>query len=144
MTKPPAPGTYVIVNKALSPTNERLAITYNGLNQPLTVNIKTDSSHQRWIVQDHDQNTKSLVPVDATTLQAAWGEDCATARPAHSYVWTITETDSGYRRVPPRSFIQDGVGTAFWGVADAVDNAPLVAGSDTGDEKHRWSFERVL
>ncbi|KAG1790827.1 uncharacterized protein HD556DRAFT_1445847 [Suillus plorans] len=137
MTKPPAPGTYVIVNKALSPNNERLAITYNGLDQPLTVNIKTDSSHQRWIVQDHDQNTKSLVPVDATALQAAWGADCATALPAHSYVWTITETDSGYS-------IQDGVGTAFWGVADAVDNAPLVAGSDTGDEKHRWSFERVL
>ncbi|KAG2051955.1 hypothetical protein BDR06DRAFT_915777 [Suillus hirtellus] len=137
MTKPPAPSTYVIVNKAFSPTNERLAITYNGLDQPLTVNIKTDSSHQRWIVQDHDQNTKSLVPVDATALQAAWGEVCATALPAHTYVWTITETDSGYS-------IQDGVGAVFWGVADAVDNAPLVAGSDIGDEKHRWPFERVL
>ncbi|KAG1861414.1 hypothetical protein C8R48DRAFT_774160 [Suillus tomentosus] len=113
MAKPPVPGTYVIVNEALSPTNERLAITYNGLDQPLTVNIKTDSSHQL----DHDQNTNFLVPVDATALRAAWGADCATALPAHSYVWTITETDSGYT-------IQDGVGTAFWGVADAVDNAP--------------------
>ncbi|KAG1821254.1 hypothetical protein EV424DRAFT_1539292 [Suillus variegatus] len=137
MTKPPVqgivPGTYVIVNKALSLTNERLAITYNGLDQPLTVNIKTDSSRQLWIVQDHDQNTHTLVPIDARALQAARDADCATALPAHNYVWSIRTTDSG-------SSIQDVLGTVFWG-ADAVDNAPVTIEPD--NEKHRWSFEPV-
>ncbi|KAG1861416.1 hypothetical protein C8R48DRAFT_673497 [Suillus tomentosus] len=117
MTKPPVPGTYVIVNRALSLNDERLAITYNGLDQPFTVNIKTDSSRQLWIVQVHGQNTRSLVPVDATALQAARDADCVTALPAHNYVWTIIKTDSGFS-------IQDDVGTVFWG-ADAVDNAPV-------------------
>ncbi|KAG2051965.1 hypothetical protein BDR06DRAFT_958294 [Suillus hirtellus] len=132
MTKPPSlvPGTYVIV-KALSPNNERLAITYNGLDQPLTVNIKTDSSRQLWIVQSHGPNTHTLVPVDARALQAARDADCATALPAHDYVWSIRQTDSGYS-------IQDEVGTVFWG-ADAVDNAPVTIEPD--NEKHRWFFE---
>lgn len=136
MTKPPLEGTYVVVNRALSPNNERLALTYNGPDQPLTVNIKTDSSRQFWIVQNHDQSTDSLVPGGATALQAARIADYATALPARNYVWTIRTTDSGYT-------IQDGAGTAFWGVADALDNAPVTIGSDTGDETHRWSFERV-
>ncbi|KAG2090599.1 uncharacterized protein F5147DRAFT_25996 [Suillus discolor] len=136
MTKPPR-GTYVIVNRVLSPTDERLAITFNGPEQPLTVNTRTDFSNQRWIVQDYDQNTKSLVPVDATALQVAWGADCATVLPAHNYVWTIRETDSGYT-------IQDGGVTVFWGVANAVNNATVTIGTGTGDEKQRWFFERVL
>ncbi|KAG1900491.1 uncharacterized protein F5891DRAFT_1188399 [Suillus fuscotomentosus] len=134
MTKPPVPGTYVIVNRALSLNNERLAITYNGLDQPFTVNIKTGSSRQLWIVQDHGHNTRSLVPVDATDLQAARDAGCVTALPAHNYVWTIIKTDSGFS-------IQDDVGTVFWGVADAVDNAPVTIEPD--NEKHRWSFEQV-
>ncbi|KAG1790828.1 uncharacterized protein HD556DRAFT_1389172 [Suillus plorans] len=134
MTQPLEPGTYVIVNKIPCPTNERLAITYNGPDQPLTVNIRTDSSRQRWIVEN---KTRSLVPVDATDFQAVWDADCARTIRKYNFAWIIQPTNSGYT-------IQDDTGTAFWGVLDAVNNAPLVVGYDTGDEQHRWSFERVL
>ncbi|KAG2090598.1 uncharacterized protein F5147DRAFT_724507 [Suillus discolor] len=141
MTQPFEPGTYVIVNRVPCPTNETLAITYNGPDQPLTVNIRTDSSRQRWIVQDYRhidiENAKSLVPVDATDFQAVWDADLVQTAQKYNFVWIIQRTNSGYT-------IQDDIGTAFWGAVDAVDNAPLVVGSDTGDEKHRWSFERVL
>ncbi|KAG1900492.1 uncharacterized protein F5891DRAFT_1188400 [Suillus fuscotomentosus] len=139
MTQPLEPGTYVIVNKIPCPTDERLAITYNGPDQPLTVNIRTDSSRQHWIVENyrHTDNSKYLVPVDATDFQAVWDADCARTFQKYNFVWIIQRTNSGYT-------IQDDTRTAFWGALDAVNNAPLVVGSDTGDEKHRWSFERVL
>jgi hypothetical protein len=43
----PAPGVYVIVNRVLSPDDERLAITFNGPDRPATVTARTDGPAQR-------------------------------------------------------------------------------------------------
>ena len=43
----PAPGTYVIVNKVCSPYGDKLAITFNGEGNALTVTPSANSSSQR-------------------------------------------------------------------------------------------------
>ncbi|KAG0707080.1 hypothetical protein DFH29DRAFT_75268 [Suillus ampliporus] len=133
MSKPPA-GTYVIVNRVLSPHDERLAITFNGSDRPLTATARTDSASQHWIVKDYDAKTQSVAPASAQNLQAAWGSGFVTVLPAGGYVWTIRQTNSGYT-------IQDGGVTVFWGVADAVNNTNVTIGAGTGGEKQRWILE---
>lgn len=137
MSKPPA-GTYVIVNKYPSPNDGKLAITFNGSNQPLTANIRTDSPTQRWIIRDYDANTQSVTPVNATSLQAAWGSGYVTVLPAHNYVWTIRGQDNGTGYT-----IQDGGVTVFWGVAVALNNTNVTIGSATGNDKQKWLLERA-
>ena len=46
MSKPPA-GLYIIYNRVLSPTGEKLAITYNGERNAVTVTPFSDSPVQR-------------------------------------------------------------------------------------------------
>jgi len=46
MSKPPA-GLYIIYNRVLSPTGEKLAITYNGERNAVTVSPFSDLSVQR-------------------------------------------------------------------------------------------------
>ena len=43
----PAAGTYVIVNRVLSPKGEKLAITFNGQGHAATVTARSDSAAQR-------------------------------------------------------------------------------------------------
>jgi hypothetical protein len=43
----PSPGVYVIVNRVLSPNDERLAITFNGPDRPATMTVRTDDPAQR-------------------------------------------------------------------------------------------------
>ncbi|KAJ8594648.1 hypothetical protein M405DRAFT_729517 [Rhizopogon salebrosus TDB-379] len=92
----PAPGVYVIVNRVLSPDDERLAITFNGPDRPATVTARTDGPAQRWIIGDYDPKTQSVSPTSAPNLQAAWGSGFVTVLPAGGYVWTIRQTDTGY------------------------------------------------
>ncbi|KAG2038680.1 hypothetical protein BDR03DRAFT_954059 [Suillus americanus] len=133
----PASGTYIIANRVPSPNDERLVITFNGPDQPLTVKARSDCPSQHWIIQDYDANTQSVTPVSAATHQVAWGTGHATVLPAYGYVWTIRYTNTGYT-------IQDGGVTAFWGVADVVDNATVTIGPGTGNENQRWFLEGVL
>lgn len=42
----PAPGSYIIYNRALSPSGEKLAITFVGQGNTLTVTPKTNSTTQ--------------------------------------------------------------------------------------------------
>ncbi|OAX40927.1 hypothetical protein K503DRAFT_768162 [Rhizopogon vinicolor AM-OR11-026] len=132
----PAPGVYAIVNRVLSPNDERLAITFNGSDQPATATVRTDSPAQRWVIADYDTRTQSVSPQSSQNLQAAWGSGFVTVLPAGNYVWTIRNTDTGYT-------IQDGGVTVFWGVANAVDGAEVTIGDGTGNEKQRWFFEKI-
>ncbi|KAG0707081.1 hypothetical protein DFH29DRAFT_75286 [Suillus ampliporus] len=134
--RPPA-GIYVIVNRVLSPNDERLAINFNGSDKPLTVKIRADSAPQRWIVKDYDAKTQAVVPESAPSLQAAWGSGFVTVLPQHNYVWTIRQTNSGYT-------IQDGGVTVYWGLADAVNDAKVTIGAGTGNEKQRWFLQRLV
>ncbi|OAX33577.1 hypothetical protein K503DRAFT_700206 [Rhizopogon vinicolor AM-OR11-026] len=132
----PAPGVYVIVNRVLSPNDKRLAITFNGPDQPATATVRTDGPAQRWVIADYDTRTQSVSPTNAQNLQAAWGSGFVTVLPAGKYVWTIRKTDTGYT-------IQDGGVTAFWGVEEAINGAEVTIEVGTGNEKQRWFFESV-
>ncbi|PBK78946.1 hypothetical protein ARMGADRAFT_1093633 [Armillaria gallica] len=59
-----------------------------------------------------------------------------TVLPAHSYVWTIRETDTGVT-------IQDGGRTVFWGLANASENSQVTIGAGTGDIQQKWVLMRV-
>ncbi|KAJ8594649.1 hypothetical protein M405DRAFT_857990, partial [Rhizopogon salebrosus TDB-379] len=74
----PSPGVYVIVNRVLSPNDERLAITFNGPDRPATMTVRTDDPAQRWIIGDFDSKTQSVAPTSAPNLQAAWGSGFVT------------------------------------------------------------------
>jgi len=132
----PADGTYVIVNRVLSPNDEKLAITFNGEGNTATVTPLSSSPSQRWIVKNYDAKTQSVTPVSATNLQAGWGSGVVTVIPAGGYVWTLRSSDTGYT-------IQDGGVTVFWGVANASSGGPVTIGSGTGNEKQRWFFEKA-
>ena len=47
---PPAPGNYYIINRLLSSTGDKLAITFNGVGKPVTVTALAYSDTQKvWI-----------------------------------------------------------------------------------------------
>lgn len=65
-----APGTYIIVNRVLSPNDEMLAITFNGRGKTATVTPTTAAtSAQRWVIKDYDTKTQYVTPADAPDLQ---------------------------------------------------------------------------
>ncbi|PBK70938.1 hypothetical protein ARMSODRAFT_934509 [Armillaria solidipes] len=133
----PAPGTYKIINRVLSVNNKQLAITANAEGKAATVTEESSSNTaQQWVIADFDSNTQSMAPVARPSLQAAWGSGFMTVLPAHSYVWTIRETDIGVT-------IQDGGRTAFWGLANASGNSQVTIGAGTGDIQQRWILMRV-
>ena len=105
-------GTYSIVNKVPSSDNLQRVITFNGNGQTVTVSsddplasqqvYPASINHliclvsptlQQWIVEDYDERTQSISPVDGDGLQCAWGQGVVTVLPAHNYVWTITQNE---------------------------------------------------
>jgi len=72
MARPaPSPGAYIIVNRVLSPDDERLAITYNGQSNAVTVTPKKDGETQRWIIEDFGSGKSSVVSYNSQKDQAA-------------------------------------------------------------------------
>ncbi|KAF9795706.1 hypothetical protein IEO21_11077 [Rhodonia placenta] len=132
----PSAGTYIIYNRVLSPTGEKLAFTFTGQNKTQTVTPLSNNETQKWIIKDYNSNTQTISPESNANLQAAWGDQGVTVLPAGAYVWVIRSTDSGYT-------IQDGKQTVYWGVADAVDNANVTITAGTGNEKQRWIFHQA-
>ncbi|OJA18342.1 hypothetical protein AZE42_06209 [Rhizopogon vesiculosus] len=130
------PGVYAIISNVFSAEDEALVITYNGVNQPVTVTVWTDNPTQHWVIGGDDTEPQCVSPESAQDLQPAWGDNFVTVLLAVNYVWTISNHGTGYT-------IQDGGLTVFWGVADAVDGAGVTIGPGTGDETQRWSFESV-
>ncbi|OJA18337.1 hypothetical protein AZE42_06215 [Rhizopogon vesiculosus] len=89
-------GVYAIINRVLSPEDERLAITFNGEDETVTVTDWTNDTTQQWVIADYDTTTQSVSPGSDQSLQAAWGDDVVTVLTAGSYVWTIRNNDTGY------------------------------------------------
>ena len=50
----------------------------------------------QWDLQNYDENTQAVVPVEATNLQAAWGDEGVKVLKAGNYVWTIRGSEEGY------------------------------------------------
>lgn len=140
MTRP-EPGTYIIYNRVLSPTGEKLAITFNpayGGPKTATITPKSGDNRQKWIVANYDSNTQSFAPLTETSSQACWGPGIVGVLPAGNYVWTVKSSDSGYT-------IRDGRNSpgATWQLTDANNNAMIYITGDNGSEKTKWIFERA-
>jgi len=136
----PARGTYIISSRA-SPGGERLAITYNGQSNAVTVTPKKDTSvTQYWIISSFGEfgsGKSTVVPYNSQRDQAAWGKGYVTVLPAGNYVWILEETAGGWT-------IQDGGKTAFWGLDQATQNSQVTIGPGTGHERQRWILEKVV
>jgi len=135
MSRPPA-GDYVIYNRVLSPTGQKLAITFHGNNKNVTVRPWASTTNQVWTLEDYDRKTQSVSPKNAGRLQAAWGDNVVQVMNAGGYVWTIRGSNSGYT-------IQDGGVTVHWGVASATNGASVSIGKDAGGPDQRWVLEQV-
>ena len=114
MSRPP-PGNYIIYSRILGPTGQKLAITFHGDDRFATVepyghqknqvvrnplfSVIISINHYRylqWDLQNYDENTQAVVPVEATNLQAAWGDEGVKVLKAGNYVWTIRGSEEGY------------------------------------------------
>ncbi|KAG8882828.1 hypothetical protein FRB97_004404 [Tulasnella sp. 331] len=133
----PADSTYYIINRVLSPTGEKLVITYNGQNQAATVTpMAANDAKQQWKIQDYDANTQYVIPVSHPNEQAAWGAGFMTVLPAGGYVWNIRSSDGGYT-------IHDGGVTNVWGVLTANGGQSVTISHDGPREGQRWIFQKV-
>lgn len=112
----PSEGNYVIYNRILSPTGEKLAITYSGtVNQNATLTPLDNTSHQivsftglrsvyriltttQWVLKNSGSTAQSISPQSATGLQAAWAgnHDYVRVQSAAGYVWNVKSNDDGY------------------------------------------------
>ena len=135
MSKPSA-GRYVIYHRVLSPSGEKLAITFNGQSNYATVTPLTNSNSQIWNVRDYNSTTQSVSPVSNSGLQCGWGNGGVVVLPAGGYVWIIRNTDSGYT-------IQDGGRTAYWGVDEAYEGQNVAIEGGDGGIFQNWIFEQV-
>jgi len=135
LARPPA-GNYLIYNRVLSPTGQKLAITFQGADQYATVEPFGYNKSQVWKLQDYDAYTQAIVPVEATSLQAAWGDQGVKVIEAGNYVWAVRDGDEGYT-------IQDGDLTAEWGITKGYAGEKITIGKDYGVPNQRWVFEKV-
>ncbi|OAX32154.1 hypothetical protein K503DRAFT_870302 [Rhizopogon vinicolor AM-OR11-026] len=130
------PGVYAIINNVFSHEDEALVITFNGINEPVTVTVWTDDPAQHWVIAGDDTMAQCVSPEGAQDLQPAWGDHFVTVLLGVNYVWTIKNRGTGYT-------IQDGGQTVFWGVEDAVAGAGVTIGAGTSSETQKWSFESI-
>jgi hypothetical protein len=136
MSAPPA-GSYVIYNRVLSPTGDKLAITFGGQGKNLTVTPLTNASTQIWQIGS-GTGTQTVVPASNTGLQVGWGNPGPVPLTPGGYVWTIRTGDNGYT-------IQDGGKTASWNLPSATGNSDvaITPGDQATNEKYRWIFASV-
>ncbi|KAF5347770.1 hypothetical protein D9756_010314 [Leucocoprinus leucothites] len=91
-----APGKYYIINRVLSPTGEKLAMTFEGQGKLAKAMPLTRSTTQVWSIENYNDKTQSFSPEDSKNLQAGWG-DGVVIIPAGNYTWTVRKEEDGYR-----------------------------------------------
>jgi hypothetical protein len=51
----------------------------------------------QWTLQDYvSYNAQAVIPMEATNLQAAFGDNVVKVMKANSYLWVIRSGDEGY------------------------------------------------
>ncbi|KAG8772803.1 hypothetical protein FRC12_002882 [Ceratobasidium sp. 428] len=131
----PPPDTYIIYNRVLGASGRRLAMTFNGDKQPITVTpLDPSNVKQHWVIEDYDSHTQHVKPRERQDLEAGWGESIYTL-PLGNYVWNIT-SDNGY-------VIKDGGRSIMWSINSATDKVSVVPIADSTGEKQRWVFHKV-
>ncbi|CCO37692.1 hypothetical protein BN14_11851 [Rhizoctonia solani AG-1 IB] len=135
-------GVYIIYNRVLSPTGQRLAMTFNETDEPITVTpLDPSSPNQRWVIEnyEYDQQRATTLqhvkPQMNQELEAGWGESIVVL-PAGDYVWGITKDGSAYT-------IKDGDKEISWSIHSAIQGSNVVPVQDATGEKQRWIFHQV-
>ncbi|KAH7335381.1 hypothetical protein B0J17DRAFT_669920 [Rhizoctonia solani] len=136
------PGVYTIYNRVLSPDGQRLAMTFNGKDEPITVTpLDTSASRQRWVVENYGYDRRRATtlqhvkPQVDRELEAGWGKTIVVL-PIGNYVWGITKDGSAYT-------IKDGDKQISWSIHSATQGAEVVPVQDVTGEKQRWIFHKV-
>ncbi|KDQ26460.1 hypothetical protein PLEOSDRAFT_1043947 [Pleurotus ostreatus PC15] len=127
----PNPGTYYIVNRVLSPAGQKLALTFNGERNTVTV-TPLSSFHSQWCIRNYyDGATQSVSPASKSRLEIGMGPGTIRVLPPGAYVWTLRNTPSG-------ATIQDGAVTVFWGLSDANIDQEVAFGDEDERGNQRW------
>ncbi|KAG2005040.1 hypothetical protein CC2G_003539 [Coprinopsis cinerea AmutBmut pab1-1] len=118
MTKPAA-GRYVIYNRALSGSGEKLALTYPGQEKsPLILTPLDRNSKQIWVLSDYSSDLSYIRPDSVSNTEVGMSSGSPVVLPPGGYVWTLTSSSDGYT-------IQDGGKTIYWNIAEADDNTKV-------------------
>ncbi|CAE6401441.1 unnamed protein product [Rhizoctonia solani] len=135
-------GVYIIYNRVLSPTGQRLAMTFNGTGEPITVApLDTSSANQHWVIENYGYDRRRATtlqhvrPQTDQELEAGWGESIVVL-PVGNYVWGITKDGSAYA-------IKDGDKQISWSIHSAIQGSNVVPVQDATGEKQRWIFHKV-
>jgi len=138
-------GTYYIVNRVQSIAGERLAVTYHGEGEPLTVEVlSSDNDCQKWVVWDTDnRELQAISPACATDVTITWGDigrntgrSMVTAT-TEVNGWPIRPTDTGH------AIFSECLSQA-WGLRSARAGCEVtVSNNDYHSTEQRWVFERA-
>ncbi|CAE6434236.1 unnamed protein product [Rhizoctonia solani] len=135
-------GTYLIYNRVQNAQGQRLAITFNGDQKPVTVTpVGLRNTKQRWIIErfgpDHFGGSGyRVVPEENPGLEVGWGKAIFT-QPMGSSNWSIYNEESG-------AIIKDCERRVSWSINSATDGAEVIPINDATGEKQRWVFHRVI
>jgi len=132
----PAAGRYFIYNRVLSPSGQKLAITFKKDAEGAVVTGLNFAPSQIWDVKDFDDKTQSISPDGDNKLQAAWGDGFISVKPAGNFVWVVRSSDQGFT-------IKDGRETNNWGLDNAVEGHLVNIGKPKDVPEQHWVFEKV-
>ncbi|KAG8775019.1 hypothetical protein FRC12_001709 [Ceratobasidium sp. 428] len=136
MSSQPEPGLYHIISPVPSETSgDKLAMKFNGDNQPITVTPLLDYSNpaQHWILENFNE-LKCIIPRNNPDLKANWYESAIYTWAGGHPCWDIV-AEQGYY------FIQGG--SSFWSIQNALNGALILTSHDKTGEKQRWIFSKV-
>ncbi|KAG8725803.1 hypothetical protein FRC11_001451 [Ceratobasidium sp. 423] len=135
-------GIYVIYSRVLNAQGQRLALTFNGDQKPITVTpVELRNTKQRWMIEkfgsDHFGGVSyRFQPEGNPGLEVGWGKAVFT-QPMGSSNWSVCNEESG-------SIIRDCWRTVSWSINSATNGAEVVPIGDATGEKQRWVFHRVI
>jgi len=135
----PAAGSYYVINRVNSGTGEKLALTYNGLNNAVTLTPLTNADSQKWSIVNHtDGITQSFQPSTALGNQAMIVSGIIKVLTGAGYVFFARSTPAGGLS------IQGGTGSPeSWGAVSAASASQVSFANGGGSERYFWVLQSV-
>ncbi|CUA75225.1 hypothetical protein RSOLAG22IIIB_11581 [Rhizoctonia solani] len=136
-----ANGTYIIINRVLSPQGQRLAMTFNGANQAVTgTPVGAQNNNQQWAITRFGAgvlgaSTYELKPVSSQNLETGQGSGNIVTLPIGGYIFSIYKDDFGY-------IVQDSNRHNTWALENATAGSRVVFPGSLGD-RQRWYFHNI-
>jgi len=133
----PTPSNYYIINRVLSPTGDKLAITSNGQEKTVTLTALTNLASQQWVIVNYsDGANQSVSPMEAQNLQCGPSGAVIAVLPYNSYVYWIRGGGGA-----PYTIHGGNNGAVGWSVATATDGAQVAWGPQTGYQE--WILQPI-